>query len=60
MKGLKSLRCLILGGTSVTDAGLEHLKALADLERLDVRRINVTDEDVEKLQQALPNCKIVR
>jgi hypothetical protein len=42
----------------VTDAGLEHLKALRQLQRLDLKETKVTADGVKKLQQALPNCKI--
>ena len=49
-----------LANTSVTDAGLEHLKGLTKLKELDLESTNVTDAGVKKLQQALPNCKIHR
>jgi hypothetical protein len=42
----------------VTDAGLEHLKRLTQLEQLDLYETKVTRADVEELQQALPKCKI--
>ena len=44
--------------TNITDAGLEHLKGLTNLEELDLRWTKVTDAGVAKLQQALPNCEI--
>jgi hypothetical protein len=63
------LRSLDLAGTQVTDAGLEHLKTLAHLQSLVTERIQlqildltnsrVTNESVKKLQQALPDCKIL-
>ena len=44
--------------TGVTDAGLVHLEGLAQLQSLYLRNTNVTDPGIEKLRQALPNCKI--
>jgi hypothetical protein len=49
---------LYLSDTQVTDTGLEHLKGLTNLERLELNRTQVTDEGVRKLQEALPNCEI--
>ena len=37
-------------GTQVTDAGLEHLKGLTDLESLDLRLTKVTDAGLEHLK----------
>lgn len=59
LKGLTSLQSLGLRGTQVTDAGLEHLAALTNLRRLNLEVTAVTDESVTRLQQALPNCKIL-
>ncbi len=42
----------------VTDVDLKCLKGLINLKRLDLCNIQVTDEGVEKLQKALPNCTI--
>ncbi len=42
----------------ITDRGLEHLKALKQLKRLGLEETRVTDDGVERLQQALPNCEI--
>jgi len=58
LKGLKHLQYLDLAGTRVTAAGLGHLKALTQLKGVQFRRAQVTDEDVRRLQRALPNCKI--
>ena len=52
------LQTLDLRETEVTDAGLEHLKVLAKLKYLNLEGTQVSDDAVEKLQQALPRCKI--
>ena len=44
--------------TEVTDAGLEHLKALTKLRYLNLEGTQFADDALEKLQQALPRCKI--
>ena len=51
---------LFLNNTKVTDAGLEHLKGMTNLRKLTLVDTQVTDEGVDKLQQALPDCKIKR
>ncbi len=58
--GLSQLKWLILENTQVTDAGLVHLRGLSQLQELGLADTKVTNEGVKKLQQALPNCKIVR
>ena len=58
--GLRQLRDLSLSGTPITDGGLEHLKGLTQLERLCLYGTQVTNAGVAKLQQALPNCEIIR
>ena len=46
-------------GTPTTDAGLIHLKALPNLQSLDLFGCpNITDSGVAELQKALPNCVI--
>ena len=49
---------LDLSDTQITDAGLQHLTGLIQLQYLYLKRTKVTDEGVKKLQQALPNCQI--
>jgi len=49
---------LDLSNSRVSDAGLQHLTGLTNLERLDLRSSKVTAEGVKRLQNALPNCKI--
>jgi hypothetical protein len=60
LRGMSRLTELDLGFTQVTDAGLGHLKGLSQLQYLDLRTMQVTDGGVKRLQQALPNCEIVR
>jgi len=60
LEGLTQLRTLNLNFTQVTDSGLEHLAGLTNLRWLNVNRSQVTEEGVKKLQEALPDCEIVR
>ncbi len=59
LNGLPQVQVVSLWGTEVTDAGLENLKGLTNLRTLDLRETKVTDASVKKLQQMLPNCKII-
>ena len=52
------LQSLDLSDTRVTNAGLEDLIGLTNLRTLDLRNTHVTDSGVNKLQQALPKCRI--
>jgi len=45
-------------GTQVTDDGLEHLKGFIKLERLELDHTLVTEDGVNQLRTALPNCDI--
>jgi Leucine-rich repeat (LRR) protein len=54
---MKKLQYLYLGGP-ITDAGLEHLAALKSLTGIRLTMTKVTAAGVEKLQKALPKCKI--
>ena len=44
--------------TKITDAGLEHLQGLKNLQELNLDLTKVTPEGVAKLQKFLPNTKI--
>jgi hypothetical protein len=48
----------VLDSTQVTDAGLEHLKGLTQLQTLWLGSTHVTDEGVRQLSRVLPNCRI--
>lgn len=56
---LTELTCLELRRTQVSDAGLEYFSGLSNLKVLDLQKTNVTDAGVTKLQQQLPDCKIL-
>ena len=43
---------------TITDEGLASLYGLKNLESLDLRTTGVTEAGIDKLQKALPNCKI--
>lgn len=59
LRGLKKLRVLTLDATRVTDSGLKYLEDLTSLEVLVLPHPNrVTDVGLDRLRQALPNCRI--
>jgi Ran GTPase-activating protein (RanGAP) involved in mRNA processing and transport len=62
LKALGNLRIhyLDLSGTGITNAGLEYLTGLRELQVIDLAATKVTDRGVSTLQQALPNCEIER
>ncbi len=45
--------------TAITDNGLLALAKLAGLKRLDLRGTAVSEQEVARLAEALPNCEIV-
>jgi hypothetical protein len=59
LKGFNQLEQLNLENTEVTDAGLKYLNGLIQLESLDVEGTPVTDFGVMRLQQVLPNCRVI-
>ena len=60
LKEMHQLDNLGLAKTGISDAGLHHLEGMTQLRYLNLTDTKVTDEGVKKLQQALPDCKIVR
>jgi Leucine-rich repeat (LRR) protein len=60
LQGLNQLKMLDLTDTQVTDAGLVHVREIRQLQWVSLLNTKVTGEGVKKLQQALPNCQIIR
>ncbi len=60
LKQLEQLRWLWLNNAHLTDANLEELEGLSNLRELHLKGTRTTEAEVQKLQQALPNCKIIR
>lgn len=54
-------RCtgLDLSGTEITDASLDYLKTLTQLEALDIRNTKVTRKGGDRLRAALPRCRVI-
>ena len=58
LAGMEYLEELNLNGTEVSD--LTPLAGMERLERLFLEGTKVTEEQIEQLKLALPNCKISR
>ena len=56
--GLTELEWLELTETQITNAGLEHLTALAGLDDVVVYCTHVTEAGIEEFRKARPNCNI--
>ncbi len=54
------LYSLVLDGKQITDDGLTHLAEMSNLRILILMETGVSDKGVKKLQQALPDCIIVK
>ena len=55
---LPKLRYLNLRGTPVSDASLDFLTALITLERLRLDGSEISEAGVQKIREALPDCRI--
>jgi hypothetical protein len=58
LRGLPSLRTIIVEDAPVTDTGLEHLAGLPSLGHIVLRRTRVTSAGARALGQRLPLCQI--
>jgi hypothetical protein len=59
LKNLKSLQVLALSRTDITDAGLPALYGLTELHAIYLSHTRVTPDGIKKLQDALPQARIV-
>jgi Leucine-rich repeat (LRR) protein len=57
---IENLNTLALTNTPVGDAGVEHLIGMHNLVRLHLDGTNISEAAVKQLQDALPDCSIVR
>jgi len=57
--GLEQITDLIIGSCRVTRVGLARLAEMQQLEVLSVNSMTVTQEQIDALQESLPNCIIV-
>lgn len=55
-----TLESLVLWDTKITDAGLKHLAEMKSLQRLHLRRTEVTPQGIASLQKLLPSLSISR
>lgn len=58
LKNLPNLETLNLDDDDISDVGLAQLESFPKLKNVKLRRTKVTDAGVQKLQAALPTCKI--
>jgi hypothetical protein len=57
MKGLKELT--LSGLPRITDAGIDHLRGLSDLEYLVIHGVSITPDGLQRLYAALPDCRMI-
>jgi hypothetical protein len=58
VEDLPRLRTIVLTSSPITDAGLDHLHRLSDLESIDVRFTEVTEAGVALLRRRLPRATV--
>jgi hypothetical protein len=57
---MPQMRVLYLNGTGITDAALAHLANFGQLEWLDLKTTQVTEDGVARLRLILPKAQIFR
>ncbi|MBX3415762.1 MAG: protein kinase [Pirellulales bacterium] len=55
---LKQLAKLRIGGTGITEASISTLAGWTGLRELDITRNKLEPEDLQRLHEALPNCRV--
>ena len=60
LRAFDNFKFLGQANTQITDAALQELHDLPTLQIIDLHKTNVSDEAVEELQKALPECEIER
>ena len=58
LRNLTNLHYLDLESCKISDSGMVHLQNLKTLKFLHIPDTNVSDAAINKLQEALPNCRI--
>ena len=58
LSNLHELRWLAFFGNDITDAAIPALKRYTELEYLELQRTAVTQNGLDELRRALPNCYI--
>jgi len=55
---LRHIEAVKIDGTSVSEQGLAHLKAISTLKKIDLGAMQVDETTVAAIQRALPDCEI--
>ena len=55
---MKNLESLDLSETAITDAALETLSNLTSLKQLTLTQTGISEEEMNRLRNALPHCAI--
>ncbi len=58
ISGLPDLRELVISRTAITGRGLARFAELKGLTKLDLSQTRVSEDEVDKLREALPDCLI--
>jgi hypothetical protein len=56
---LTQVHYFYLSGSQITDAGLVHLREATGLQLVELGKTNVTEEGVDRFQEAHPDCQVL-